>query len=123
MEGTSWRKSFVHSLFAESVCLLDGGYQSIKNFIKKPNNNNYFFNESQVTILNREPACLAGYREGSIIKVDCVRNNPLLVCINASWTSIDQSDSYNLKSKLIKKEKIDWTKLNLNRDATVRCGE
>lgn len=124
IEGTSWRKSFVHSLFAESVCLLENDQNSVKNFlIRQKNAKTYLFNEKEVTVLNRETACLIGYREGSILKANCRSSNPLLLCINATWIEIDQSDSYNLKTKLKKKEKIDWTKLSLNRDSIARCSK
>lgn len=124
MEGTSWRKSFVHSLFAESVCLLENDKQLIKNFLirqKKPNN--YLFNESQVLIVNKEPGCLVGYREGSIIKANCISSKPLLLCINATWSLIDQSSTYDLNSKIRNKEKIDWTKLVVNPNSDVRCSK
>lgn len=68
VEGTSWRKLFTHSLFAESVCLLENDNQPIENFIKKRqtsnNVNHNYYNESQITMMNNETACLIGYREG-----------------------------------------------------------
>ena len=128
VEGTSWRKLFVHSLFAESVCLLENEKNIIKSFLvgeKRPNNGKppYLFNESQVTVLGREAGCLVGYREGSIMRADCVSGSPLLLCINATWTPIDPSDSYTVKTKLENKEKIDWTSLRLNRNSNVRCSK
>ena len=118
----------MHSLFAESICLLENEKKIIKSFLigeKRPINGepHYLFNESQVKVLNREAGCLVGYREGSIIRADCVSGSPLLLCINATWTPIDPSDSYNVKAKLENREKIDWTKLTLNRNSNVRCSK
>lgn len=112
----------MHSLFAESVCFLRSEKQDIKSFlIGQKNKDNYIFNESEITVLNKEAGCLVGYREGSIIRADCLSSKPLLLCINASWSAIDQADSYNLNKMLLNKEKIDWTKLSVNRNYDVRC--
>lgn len=140
VEGTSWRRTFVHHLFAESGCLLAQPNQTLKRFVPLPEGeerigdlspllvSKYVLQTDQLRLLFGDSACLAGVREGAIGELHCGQTNqmdfPLVLCMNRTWLYVKEEFRKGILAKLKSGVKINWDiQQHLAIDDQVRCSK